>query len=113
MNSPLYLPQSVNQSGPLLLDLLQNYNRALVRTTDVLYWFVFTFVWWFLTSYHDFAKVIADTMHRHVAGGGNLKAEAPENPAVNSTLKNLLANLLFWTVLVLIGLLIWNLSARW
>ena len=105
------LPQNLNQiqSGPSLLALLQSYNRALVRTTDVLYWFLFTFVWWFLTSYHDFAKVVADAMHRQVAGGGNLEAEASENPDVNSTLKNFL----FWIVLVLVGLLIWNLSTRW
>jgi hypothetical protein len=49
------------QSGPVLLSLLQNYNRALVRTTDVLNWFLFAFVWWFLTSYYDFAKAISET----------------------------------------------------
>lgn len=32
------------------LHLFQAYNRALVRTTQVLYWFLFLFIWWFLTT---------------------------------------------------------------
>ncbi len=55
------------QSGAMLLPLLQAYNRALVRTTDVLSWFLFTFVWWFLTSYYDFAKAVTATRQQSAA----------------------------------------------
>ncbi|WKW45819.1 hypothetical protein P3875_08480 [Myroides sp. JBRI-B21084] len=33
-----------------LLKLLQDYNKAIVRTTDVLKWFLFGFVWFFTTN---------------------------------------------------------------
>lgn len=33
-----------------LLNLLQEYNKAIVRTTQVLHWFLFLFIWWFLTT---------------------------------------------------------------
>jgi hypothetical protein len=33
-----------------MLRLLQQYNKAIVRTTEVLYWFLFLFVWWFLAN---------------------------------------------------------------
>ena len=46
------------QSASRLLKYLQDYNKAIVRTTQVVHWFIFVFVWWFLTSYFDFSKAI-------------------------------------------------------
>src|SRR5262245_3542642 len=46
------------QSVSRLLKYLQDYNKAIVRTTQVVHWFIFVFVWWFLTSYFDFSKAI-------------------------------------------------------
>ena len=46
------------QSFSRLLKYLQDYNKALVRTTQVVHWFIFVFVWWFLTSYFYFSKAI-------------------------------------------------------
>ncbi len=45
-------PESVEeiQSPKLLLELLQDYNKALVQTVNVLHWFLFIFVVWFLTT---------------------------------------------------------------
>ncbi len=59
------LPKTLEdvQSARTLLGILQTYNRAIVRTTDVLFWFLFTFVWWFLLSYYDFVKAIGSA-HR-------------------------------------------------
>jgi len=44
-------------SAERLLDYLQRYNRALVRTTEVLHWFIFVFVWWFLAALYSLTKV--------------------------------------------------------
>ena len=37
---------------------LQQYNRALVRTIQIVYWFLFVFVWWFLAVLYEFSKAI-------------------------------------------------------
>jgi hypothetical protein len=37
---------------------LQEHNRAIVRTISVLGWFLFFFVWWFLTGLFDFFKAM-------------------------------------------------------
>jgi hypothetical protein len=42
----------------LLLNTLQDYNRALVRTIDVVYWLLFIFVWWFLFTLYSFSKAL-------------------------------------------------------
>jgi hypothetical protein len=42
----------------VLLNTLQEYNRALVRTTEVVYWLLFFFVWWFLTSLLAFSQAM-------------------------------------------------------
>jgi hypothetical protein len=42
-----------------LLRLLQDYNRALVRTTEVVYWLVFIFAWWLLSSLYSIARALA------------------------------------------------------
>ena len=39
-----------------ILRLLQGYNKSIVRTTEVLQWFLFLFVWWFLTTLFGVAK---------------------------------------------------------
>jgi ABC-type xylose transport system permease subunit len=49
--------QAVTQPQ-LLLNTLQEYNRALVRTTEVVFWLLFLFVWWFLTSLYAFSKTV-------------------------------------------------------
>ena len=49
-----------------LLSLLRDYNRALVRTTEVVYWFLFVMVWWFISSVLFFAKAL--TLARPVPG---------------------------------------------
>ena len=53
-------PQTVEslQSPQQLLEYLQIYNRALVRTTIVLFWFIFVFVAWFLSSLYNFSKAV-------------------------------------------------------
>lgn len=53
-------PQTVEslQSPQQLLEYLQMYNRALVRTTIVLFWFIFVFVAWFLSSLYNFSKTV-------------------------------------------------------
>lgn len=33
-----------------ILRLFQEYNKAIVRTAEVLQWFLFLFTWWFLTT---------------------------------------------------------------
>ena len=55
-------PQSVEdiQSAKHLLRYLQDYNRALVRTTSVLHWFIFVFVWWFLTAIYSLSKALSN-----------------------------------------------------
>ena len=56
-------PQTIEdvQSPKRLLDYLQNYDKALVRTTEVLYWFLFVFVWWFLAAVHSMTRAFQDT----------------------------------------------------
>jgi hypothetical protein len=39
-----------------LLKYLQDYNIALVRTTEVVHWLLFIFVWWFLAAIYSFSK---------------------------------------------------------
>ena len=53
------------QSASQLLRYLQDYNKALVRTTQVVHWFIFVFVWWFLTSYFYFSKAITAEQKNH------------------------------------------------
>jgi hypothetical protein len=47
---------SVLKDESKTLNLLQTYNKALVRTTEVLYWFLFLFIWWFMTTLFGIAK---------------------------------------------------------
>ena len=52
------LPETINeiQSNEKLLSYLQEYNEALVRTTEVVHWFMFIFIWGFLTSLYSVIK---------------------------------------------------------
>jgi hypothetical protein len=47
------------QSAKSLLYYLQESNQALVRTTQVVYWFIFVFVWWFMTTLFDLSKTLS------------------------------------------------------
>ncbi len=47
--------QAVSQP-PLLLRFLQDQNRALVRTTQVVYWLLFVMVWWFISAVYSFSR---------------------------------------------------------
>jgi hypothetical protein len=47
------------QSAKSLLYYLQESNQALVRTTQVLFWFIFVFVWWFMTTLFDLSKTLS------------------------------------------------------
>lgn len=48
------------QSNEQLLSYLQEYNEAIVRTTKVIYWFIFIFVWGFLTSLYSVIKAFSN-----------------------------------------------------
>src|SRR5690606_32072058 len=45
-------PETVNdiKTDAQILNLLQEYNKAIVRTTDILKWFLFGFIWFFMTN---------------------------------------------------------------
>lgn len=47
------------QSTESLLRYLQDYNRALVRTTQVLHWFIFVFGWWFIAMLFELSKTLS------------------------------------------------------
>lgn len=55
-------PETVEeiQSKEQLLNYLQEYNQAIVRTTRVVYWFIFIFVWWFLASVYSVTKAFSN-----------------------------------------------------
>jgi|AntRauTorckE6833_2_1112554.scaffolds.fasta_scaffold16966_1 hypothetical protein len=55
-------PETVQeiQSNEQLLNYLQEYNQAIVRTTRVVYWFIFIFVWWFLASVYSLIKALSN-----------------------------------------------------
>ncbi len=46
------------QEDKKLLYLLQTYNKALVRTTEVLHWFLFTFIWFFLATIINVTNIL-------------------------------------------------------
>jgi hypothetical protein len=47
-----------------VLNLFQEYNKAIVRTTEVLKWFLFLFIWLFLTSLFGVAKAFKDHLEK-------------------------------------------------
>jgi hypothetical protein len=53
-------PQSVDdiQSSKRLLQYLQDYNKALVRLTMIVHWFIFVFIWWFLSTIYSLSKAL-------------------------------------------------------
>lgn len=50
-------PQTVNdiRTDGQVLKLLQDYNKVIVRTTEVLKWFLFGFIWFFMTNIYLYA----------------------------------------------------------
>lgn len=50
-------PETVNdiKSNEQILKLLQDYNKTIVRTTEVLKWFLFGFIWFFMTNFYLYA----------------------------------------------------------
>jgi hypothetical protein len=46
------------QSAKHLLQYLQDYNKALVRLTMVVHWFIFVFVWWVLSTIYSLFKAL-------------------------------------------------------
>lgn len=60
-------PETINeiQSNEQLLDYLQKYNKAIVRTTEIVYWFIFIFVWGFLTSLYSIIKTFKSLREEH------------------------------------------------
>lgn len=55
-------PETVNeiQSNEQLLSYLQEYNKAIVRTTRVVYWFIFIFVSGFLVAVYSVIKAFSN-----------------------------------------------------
>lgn len=45
-----------------LLEVLQSYNRALVRTAAALHWFILVFVAWFLLNTYRFCKAVVSVL---------------------------------------------------
>ncbi|REL33547.1 hypothetical protein DYD21_09030 [Rhodohalobacter sp. SW132] len=60
-------PETINeiQSNEQLLDYLQKYNKAIVRTTEIVHWFIFIFVWGFLTSLYSIIKTFKSLREEH------------------------------------------------
>lgn len=50
-------PQTVNdiRTDGQVLKLLQDYNKVIVRTTEVLKWFLFGFIWFFMSNIYLYA----------------------------------------------------------
>lgn len=50
-------PETVNdiKGDEQVLKLLQDYNKTIVRTTEVLKWFLFGFIWFFMTNIYLYA----------------------------------------------------------
>ena len=69
-------PQSTEeiQTAKQVLRYLQDYNRALVRLTMVLSWFLFAFIWWFLSTVYALSNAL-----KKVADDQNAKSY--EKPA--------------------------------
>lgn len=53
-------PESVSQitNKKHLLDILQDSNKAIVRTTQVVHWLLFIFIFWFLSSFYEVLKYL-------------------------------------------------------
>jgi hypothetical protein len=53
-------PETVEDinSQKKVLHLFQKYNKAITRTTDALYWLLFTFTFWFVASMYQFMKIL-------------------------------------------------------
>ena len=59
-----------------LLKYLQDYNRAVVRTTEVVQWLLFLFVWWFGSALYDFLRTLTKPPAANPAGSPSCPANA-------------------------------------
>lgn len=62
-------PDSIENinSQEKLLNLLQDYNRALVRTTEVVHWLIFIGMFWILMSVWQLLKAYRDKLDLEIA----------------------------------------------
>jgi len=53
-------PKSLDdiQTAKHLLQYLQDYNKALVRLSMAVNWFIFVFIWWFLSTIYSLSKAL-------------------------------------------------------
>lgn len=58
--------QDIN-SQEKLLELLQDYNKAILRTTEVVYWLLFISMFWVLTAVYQLLKVYKDKLDKETA----------------------------------------------
>ena len=59
-----------------LLKYLQDYNRAVVRTTEVVQWLLFLFVWWFGSALYDFLRTLTKPPAANPAGSPSCPGNA-------------------------------------
>ena len=62
-------PETVQDIGSQekLLKLLQDYNRAIVRTTEVVHWMLFLFMFWILTAVYQLLEVYKNKLDKQIA----------------------------------------------
>lgn len=62
-------PETVEEIGSQekLLELLQEYNRAIVRTTEVVYWMLFVFMFWMLMSVYQLLQAYRNRLDKQLA----------------------------------------------
>jgi hypothetical protein len=53
-------PDTVDQvdTPKEVLKYLQEYNKAIVKTTEVIHWLLFIFTFWFITAFHGLIKAL-------------------------------------------------------
>lgn len=64
-----YYPDDISaiKGDAKVLNLFQEYNKAIVRTTEVVKWFLFLFIWWFLTTLFGVAKAYKNSREKAFA----------------------------------------------
>lgn len=62
-------PETVQDIGSQekLLKLLQDYNRAIVRTTEVVHWMLFVFMFWILAAVYQLLEVYKNKLDKQIA----------------------------------------------
>ncbi len=66
-------PETVAEIGSQekLLKLLQKYNRAIVRTTEVVNWMLFVFMFWMLASVYQLLQAYRNKLDKDIAQSKN------------------------------------------